>query len=572
MRGLWPRSQHKPAGAISARPPPKTKLRRCIKTSPDWKRKKWNALAKKYIRLAEYLATKLPNAVVTDSKVIQEYYREKYQAETNFIAYGADVTPLPPGKYLQQFRLEPRRYFLYVGRLVPENCAHHLVQAMKGLNTDMKCVIIGDAPYAEKYIAELKASAASADQVIFTGYLFGEGYRELSSQAFAFIETSEVGGTHPALLEAMAFGNCVIVNDTPENLETIGEAGLRYRGASGAGHPFANLLGYRVAAIRELFEEAGVLLAYRKDQTPFLLSNDAERKRFFEYRKKLNAGELTMLELAVKEQLLLALDQLHYYTHWITPEANPVRFDTRFFAARHPSGQEASPDLKETTDGIWIAPRPALEANIQGTVPLSPPTLKTLEDVARFDALDSFISSLQGADKKPPVRPVSVTIAEETVLIYPWDPEYEKKTVGIPLFERKTPVGVIVVQTRESRVFTPAEISTLTTIAYQISSIVINAKLLDSIRKKEEERAFFELELKKIRAVEQDSAAKSRAVLKGKKGKQPLVLIGAAVSPGTSNCNFTKAPAFTVTSPLPVADPIALASRSSPPLTVVPPV
>lgn len=200
----------------------------------DWKRKKWNALAKRYIRVAEYLATKLPNAVVTDSKVIQEYYREKYHAETNFIAYGADVTPLPPGKYLQQFGLEPRRYFLYVGRLVPENCAHHLVQAMKGLNTDMKCVIIGDAPYAEKYIAELKASAASAGQVIFTGYLFGEGYRELSSQAFAFIETSEVGGTHPALLEAMAFGNCVIVNDTPENLETIGEAGLRYRGASGA--------------------------------------------------------------------------------------------------------------------------------------------------------------------------------------------------------------------------------------------------------------------------------------------------------------------------------------------------
>jgi 8-oxo-dGTP pyrophosphatase MutT (NUDIX family) len=199
-----------------------------------------------------------------------------------------------------------------------------------------------------------------------------------------------------------------------------------------AGHAFADLLGYRIAAIRELFEEAGVLLAYRPDRTPFLLSNDAERKRFFEYRKKLNANELTMLELAAEEHLLLALDQLHYYTHWITPEANPVRFDTRFFAARHPSGQEASPDLKETTDGIWIAPRPALEANVQGTVPLSPPTLKTLEDVARFNALDSFLSALQVTDRKPPVLPVSVIIAEETVLIFPWDPEYEayKKGAG----------------------------------------------------------------------------------------------------------------------------------------------
>ncbi|HUJ88618.1 MAG TPA: hypothetical protein VLX12_00370 [Syntrophorhabdales bacterium] len=202
-------------------------------------------------------------------------------------------------------------------------------------------------------------------------------------------------------------------------------------GAAGdASHPFADLLGYRIAAIRELFEEAGVLLAYRTDATPFLLSDNAERKRFFEYRKKLNTGEITLLELAVEERLLLALDRLHYYTHWITPEANPVRFDTRFFVARHPSGQEASPDLKETTDGIWIAPRRALEANIQGTVPLSPPTLKTLEDVARFNTLDSFLSSLQGADRKPPVQPVSVIIAEETVLIYPWDPEYEAYKKG----------------------------------------------------------------------------------------------------------------------------------------------
>jgi 8-oxo-dGTP pyrophosphatase MutT (NUDIX family) len=197
-----------------------------------------------------------------------------------------------------------------------------------------------------------------------------------------------------------------------------------------AGHPFAELLGYCIAAIRELFEEAGVLLAYRTDRTPFRVSDEAEQKRFFDYRKKLNTGEISMLQLVVGEHLLLALDQLHYYTHWITPEANPVRFDTRFFVARHPSGQEASPDLKETTDGVWIAPRPALEANIRGTIPLSPPTLKTLEDVSRFDALDTFLNSLRGVDRKPPVLPVLVIIAEETVLVFPWDPEYEAYKTG----------------------------------------------------------------------------------------------------------------------------------------------
>ncbi len=200
----------------------------------DWKRQKWPPPAKRYIQFAEWLATKLPDSVVTDSKQVREYYRERWNAETTYIAYGADVERAAPGEFLAKFGLEPRGYVLFVGRLVPENCAHHLVNAFKQLRTDMPCVIVGDAPYANAYIQELKASAGR--NVIFTGYLFGQGYRELSSHAYAFVETSEVGGTHPALLEAMAFGNCVVVNDTRENLETLGDAGLQYSGARGAEH------------------------------------------------------------------------------------------------------------------------------------------------------------------------------------------------------------------------------------------------------------------------------------------------------------------------------------------------
>ncbi len=96
----------------------------------------------------------------------------------------------------------------------------------------MKCVIVGDAPYAEEYIASLKQGACEG--AIFTGYVFGEGYRELSSNAYCFVETSGVGGTHPALLEAMGFGNCVITHNTPENLETVGPVGFSYDGKEGA--------------------------------------------------------------------------------------------------------------------------------------------------------------------------------------------------------------------------------------------------------------------------------------------------------------------------------------------------
>jgi len=198
----------------------------------DWQRKKWPYWAKKYIQLAEYLATKLPNEIVTDSGVIERYYLERYGKRSTRIAYGSDVTPLPPGELLARLGLEPRQYILFVGRLVPENCAHHLMEAFHGLDTEMKCVIVGDAPYAEEYISSLKATADP--RVIFTGYLFGEGYRELNSNAYLFVETSEVGGTHPALLEAMGFGNCVVVNDTPQNLEVIGEAGFSYSGERGA--------------------------------------------------------------------------------------------------------------------------------------------------------------------------------------------------------------------------------------------------------------------------------------------------------------------------------------------------
>jgi len=200
----------------------------------DWKREKWPALAKQYIRFAEFLATRFPHAIVTDSRVVQAYYQQHYRAASTYIAYGSEVTRRPPGEVLARYGLTPGRYILFVGRLVPENCAHHLVQAFAQLPADLpyKCVIVGDAPYADDYIRALKAT--SHPNIIFTGYAFGAAYQELGSNAGIFVETSGVGGTHPALVEAMAFGNCVVVNDTPENLETIGDAGLSYAGKVGA--------------------------------------------------------------------------------------------------------------------------------------------------------------------------------------------------------------------------------------------------------------------------------------------------------------------------------------------------
>ena len=199
----------------------------------DWRRAKWGAWAARYIQAAEHLALRLPNAFITDSQVVSAYYQNRFQrAPAAVIAYGADIGRLPPGETLSRFGLEPRRYVLFVGRLVPENCVHHLVEACQGLDSGYRCVVVGDAPYQADYIAHLRRLAGPS--TLFTGYVFGQGYRELCSNAYLFVEPSEVGGTHPALLEAMALGNCVVANGIPENREALGDAGLVYDGRLGS--------------------------------------------------------------------------------------------------------------------------------------------------------------------------------------------------------------------------------------------------------------------------------------------------------------------------------------------------
>lgn len=197
----------------------------------DWRRKKWGRIARTYIRLSEWLSTRLPNATVTDSRVMHNYYLERFGLDTECILYGADVPPPEQTGALERLGVAPQGYLLLVGRLVRENCIHHLVDAFERLDTDLRCVIVGDAPYEKPYIADLKRRGP---HVLFTGYLFGDSYRELMQNAFAVVLCTEVGGTHPVLVEAMASGNCVVVNDTAANLEVIGEAGLSYRGADGS--------------------------------------------------------------------------------------------------------------------------------------------------------------------------------------------------------------------------------------------------------------------------------------------------------------------------------------------------
>ena len=192
----------------------------------EWKRAKWNALGKAFYKMSERIAIFTPNEVVTDARDIEKYYAQKYNKRSTFIPYGAPIDRVPTHEVLDRFNVLPRKYVLYVSRLEPENNAHLVVKAYEKVRTNLPLVIVGDAPYNAEYIQQLKST--KDPRIIFTGYVFGQGYREFQSHAYFYIQATEVGGTHPALIESMGHGNCVLANDVPEHREVLSEAGLYF--------------------------------------------------------------------------------------------------------------------------------------------------------------------------------------------------------------------------------------------------------------------------------------------------------------------------------------------------------
>jgi len=191
-------------------------------------RKKWNAAGRLAYRFGEFLATLLPDAVVADARVIKEYYASEYGFQAHFIPYGAAVERTGTTATLDRLGLRPGCYLLYVSRLEPENNAHVVIDAHIQSGVQQPLVIVGDAPYSQRYIDALRSRAAGRN-VLLPGAIYGQGYRELLSHCLCYIHATEVGGTHPALIEAMGAGCLVLGNDTPENKEVLGGAGLVYQ-------------------------------------------------------------------------------------------------------------------------------------------------------------------------------------------------------------------------------------------------------------------------------------------------------------------------------------------------------
>ncbi len=250
--------------------------------------------------------------------------------------------------------------------------------------------------------------------------------RDIENEAF------EVFMLQRTLNAAFAGGMYVFPGGRVDELDGIEELeqlcdGLDDKHASGLLQIPSGGLAYWVAAIRECFEEAGVLLA-RNSQTKQLVAFDEPTiiKRFDEARLKIHDSSLSMINLCRSENLSLVTDSIHYVSHWITPVGEARRFDTRFFVARAPESQEPLHDSQETIASLWVQPQDALNKLARGELAMFPPTSENLKFLANFKTTDEVLAAAKKVSNPVAILPRLRTNSDGKVIgvLMPNDPDY----------------------------------------------------------------------------------------------------------------------------------------------------
>lgn len=200
----------------------------------EWQRRKWNPLAKLYLRLSEWIAVRMAHKVIVVSESLKEYLDNHYAINVTCIPNGVECQDYQPPEQIKSLGLHKHNYILFLARLVPEKQCHLLVSAFKQLpdRKGLKLVIAGPTWHSKKYVEDLKAQIGDDPQVLLTGEVDDVTLKEMFSNCYAYVLPSEVEGMPLSVLEAMAFGACTVVSDIRPNADLVREAGIIFKTGS----------------------------------------------------------------------------------------------------------------------------------------------------------------------------------------------------------------------------------------------------------------------------------------------------------------------------------------------------
>lgn len=194
----------------------------------DWDTEKWGKIAKTFLKIGEYISTKIPPRTIVVSEELKDYFKDKYGKETIHIPHGIDFPQPRPAKLIKEkYNLEGRDYILFMGRLVPEKRVDWLIKSFQSLNKhssklkNIKLVIAGGSSATDDYVQRLKELSKNDPEIIYTGFVTGIEKEELLSNALIFVLPSYLEGFPIVLLEAKSYGLCCLASDIPPHCEAI---------------------------------------------------------------------------------------------------------------------------------------------------------------------------------------------------------------------------------------------------------------------------------------------------------------------------------------------------------------
>ncbi len=219
----------------------------------DWQRGKWGRVARTALRACEWASARCPTSTIVVSRTLQRHYLEVQGRTTEFVPNAVLPSPARPPERILARGLQKDGYLLFAGRLSPEKGVHTLLEALRPLRGRKKLVIAGGSSFADTYVQSLHAAAW--EDVVFLGNVDRQTMEELYSNCYAFVLPSVMEGLSVALLEALAFGACIITTDIPENLEVVGTAALTF--------PPGDVSALRLA-LEQILDSRVVVEAYRQ--------------------------------------------------------------------------------------------------------------------------------------------------------------------------------------------------------------------------------------------------------------------------------------------------------------------